>query len=102
MIKAEVHSDDRVFEINFDATDWAKEASKEEIEDLRNCDYCRDYGADAVALYYEDTHKEIGAMFDYISNIRHTRKACGFECEVDEDSFEQWINQNRPELRIKV
>jgi len=97
-VKAEVHSDDRVFEIDFDATDWFCQASDEEIVDLIGCDWGGDYPADAVAQFYEGTNAEIGTLFSYLSSIKNTRKACGFECHVDGATAVEWLRKNKPHL----
>jgi len=49
MIRAEVHSDDYVRQVKFDATKWFESASDQEIINLINCDFGGDYPADSVA-----------------------------------------------------
>jgi hypothetical protein len=98
MIRAECHSDDYVYEVNFDATKWFQEATDQEIRDLAGCEWGGDYPADAVAQYFEDTNAEIGAMFDYLYRVRNQRDAPGFEVHVEEEDATRWLAENRPNL----
>ena len=97
MIHAEVHSDDHVFEISFDASPWFENASDAEITALAECGWGGNYPADRVAKEIP-AHDEIKAMFDYLYRISGTRRACGFECHVTANDAEAWIKTNRPHL----
>jgi len=97
MIKAITHSDDHVYDIEFDMIDWLKIASEEAIQDLRQCEYGGDYAADAIALYFEDFNREIKTMMSYV----RSQTQCGFECHViDTEALEEWIDKNRPNISI--
>ena len=98
MIKAECHSDDRKVEVNFDATQWFKQATEQNIIDLAKCEWRNDYPADEVAIYMADFNTKIKTMFDYIAIVGEF----GFECSVDEDDAKIWIKANLPVLWIKL
>lgn len=97
MIRAETHTDDRTFEIDFDATPWFEQATPQEIVDLLNCDWGGGYAADAVAEFFNGTNQEITNMFHYIYSLKGAD--VGFECHVDEDDAVAWLDQNRPGWR---
>ena len=101
-IIAEVHSDDRVFEVDFDATPWFRQASNDEIIALAEIGWGGDSEADEVAEFCEAGNNEITEMFSYLRRLSGRRNACGSECHVDEDSAMDWIRTNRPELASKI
>ena len=90
-IKAECHSDDRVFEVRFDALPFFLRASDQEIEDLARCGWGGDYPADAVAYFVEDQNPDISAMLGYCQR----RRGLGFEVYVDPARAVTWLRQNR-------
>ena len=51
MIRANVHTDDRLYDVNFDATAWFERASDQEIIELAECGWRDDYPADAVPIH---------------------------------------------------
>lgn len=100
-ITAEAHSDDHIFEADFDATPWFKQATQEEIKELAECDWGGDKPADEVARFCSDHNEELSRMFTYLGLIadRPSKKdECGFECYVDEGSALQWLREYRPEI----
>lgn len=101
MIKAECHSDDRVGEVQFDATPWFAQADDGEILKLASCDWGGDYPSDNVAIFMADHAPKISALFTYL-DARNKISACGFECHVDPDSAMEWISENRPHLREAI
>lgn len=101
-IKAEVHSDDRVFEIPFDAVAWFKQAKPQKIVDLAGCDWGGDYPADAVAEFMEDHVPEIAQMFRYLERIHDTPHSCGFECHVNKVLAVVWLEANRPAVAERI
>jgi hypothetical protein len=88
---AEAHSDDRVYEAEFDATPWFAQASDDEILALAGIEWGGDAEADDVARYFSDLNQEVGTLFDYL-----TRVDVGFECHVNRLSARAWLKQNRP------
>ena len=95
MIKAEAHSDDRVFEVDFDATRWFKQASDEQITALIGCEFGGDYPADEVAVESSNWVYDLQPLFDYLERVD-----CGFECHVDETDARAWLRANRPHLNV--
>lgn len=100
-IKASAHSDDRYHEIEFDAKEWFEQASDEDIKRLIECGFGGDYGADAVAEYFDGKIPEITRMFEHIGSINPlSREMVGFECYVDEFDARQWIGINRKQIEL--
>lgn len=96
-IKAECYSDDRVFEVRFDALPFFQQASDEAILELARCGWGGDRPADEVAYFMEDLHPEIKDMLAYSWRKGHV----GFEVHVDPTFAASWLKQNRPAL-LKV
>jgi len=108
MIQAECHSDDRVVEVEVDATLWAKVAKPDDITNAlvanRNGG---DYGTDDIAIYMSQIDESVRKMFWYIEVVnekggvymgRLKRATCGFECTLDEDALIRWLQKNRPDV----
>ena len=105
MIGATCHSDDRVIEVDFDATKWFEEATDEDILELSDCGWGGDYPADSVAIFMADHNPEIESMFrylEYISQRLSKEDESGFECHVDDADAKAWIKTNRPQLATKL
>ena len=98
-VKAEAHSDDRVFVVSFDAAPWFARAEDEEIEALHACGWHYDSAADVVALHFEDVNEDIRAMLAYTRATSGMRWAVGFECSVNEEDADAWLKRHRPGLR---
>lgn len=98
-VSANCYSDDRVIEVEtFDATPWFEQASDEEILALRRCGFGGDDAADRVAEYAATYDREVQAMFDHNATLPETIEARGFECYVDRNEAEAWIEAFRPSL----
>jgi len=93
MIPANVHSDDFVWAVNFDATPWFEQATFKEIIELINCDWAGNYPADAVALFFEDQNQEIQQLMAYCRKSDN-----GFEVSVGQEEAEQWLKCHRSNL----
>lgn len=101
LIKAECHSDDRVYEVEFDAASWFKKASREEIIALAECGWGNDYPADAVAHFMAEHSEEVADMFGYLERIAEIPSKCdiaGFVCSVNEDDAIGWLINNRRDV----
>ena len=96
-ITAEAHSDDRMFEVPFDATFWFQQASDQEILKLAKCDWGGDYPADHVAEFMADHFPYLASMFKYI-----IRRDTGFECYVTGPEAMAWLKANKPELAKQI
>lgn len=88
---AETHDDNREFEVpEFDCTLWFAQASDAELLALILCGFGGDYGADAVAEFYDGLEPRVTRMFE--------RKRSGFECHVDRQQAMAWLRAHRPLL----
>lgn len=93
-IRARVRSDDYRYECEFDAAPWFEQASEEEIQELADCGWGGDYGADAVALYFEDNNPEIAKLMEYCRSTQDSYSALGFECYVNREAAMEWLVDN--------
>jgi hypothetical protein len=89
-IRAEIHDDDRRFEVNFDARLWFQQASDEELVALRECDFGGDYPADAIGEFFDGLNPLVSELF--------TNKWEGFEVNVNAEDALAWVAANRPEI----
>jgi hypothetical protein len=99
-IRAEVHDDNHIFEVEFDATPYFAQASLEEIVELAQTDWAYDYPADAVALFFEDgPHKidEIEDLMEYTRRTQGRRGAIGFGCSVTSEDVYAWLEAEHPD-----
>lgn len=95
-VPAEAHSDDWAVKVSFDAGAWLVQASDEELVALAREEWCNSYEADAVADFYRE--RETKALFDYLDSQRGEPSAPGFECSLDRQEVEQWLQAERPHL----
>lgn len=96
-VDAEVHSDDRRVEVDFDAAPWFAQASDDDIRFLQADGWGFSETADVVALHFGDSHPRIGFLFEYLDTFSEG-DSIGFECHVDPDSAMAWLKVNRPDL----
>jgi len=96
-IAAECHSDDYIYEVKFDAEEWFKQASADEIGDLILCDWRGDYPADEVALHMQQHDPRISELLTYVQKVGEF-KDMGFEVSVNEDDAIKWLKKHRPEI----
>lgn len=101
MIRAEVHSDDFIYQVKFDATKWFETVTDQEIIDLIECDFGGDYPADYVAQNLAESNSELTDFFAYFDEkpVMLNGDTVGFECHVNGDDAEYWILKNRPHLK---
>jgi len=104
MVQAECHSDDRVIEVDFDATPWFVHASHKELIELARCGFGGDYPADEVAIWMSEEKDDIAEMFTYIRlvNKKRIKNMIGFECYVNRDQALEWIAKNIPTIYKRV
>jgi hypothetical protein len=95
-VTARVWTDDKVFDIEFNAVEWLKQATNSGISDLYMCGFGRDYPADKVAHFMADRNIEIASMFQYLEILKGTK--IGFEVEIDAEQMLQWLKVNKPKL----
>jgi hypothetical protein len=106
-ITARAHSDDYVFEVEFDAEPWFRRADDQDVLLLAAEGWGGNYKSDEVALDARDEtgHEGLVRLFDYLELIRDLpskKDACGFECHVDEDEALCWLREFRPDLWSRV
>lgn len=101
-VPAEVHSDDRIIEVEFDASEWLAQASEQEIMDLAECGWGGEEAADVVAEYFQKKNPDIDKLFDYLHLVKDKKNAPGFECHVDEDEAIYWLVNKRPAIGLKL
>lgn len=96
-IEAEVHSDDNLHKVRFDATEYVAQASLEELIEMAQAEWAYDLPLDRVALFYEDKIPKISVLLDYCRKSRDTGNQIGFECSIsDEKKLMQWLQIKRP------
>lgn len=103
MIEATAYSDDRLYEVDFDATPWFDSADGNAILRLAACGWRGDYPADQVV--YDTIDYGIGEASDKLKEMMGyvaRKKDMGFECEVDKQQALDWLQSNRPRLAISI
>ena len=102
-IKAKAHSDDRVYEVDFDAEPYFRNANAEAILQLAKCGWGGDYPADNVVLYVAEKslNDNVVAMFGYLERKNKTADV-GFECRVDRESAMRWLKDRMPLLHAAI
>jgi hypothetical protein len=93
-IRAEAHTDDRVYEVSFDATAYFAQASDASWRDIHKCGWGGYFPADCVAEFMVSQNKDLAALFDY--NARARKR--GFECNVEPNEAMSWLQVHRPVL----
>jgi hypothetical protein len=102
-IKAEIHTDCRTAEANFDATHWFQQASDNEILDLADCGWGGGLAADDVAEYYNDRKSDLGVEEVFTAlHILRRKQNIGFECNVDGEDALAWLKEHRPWLHAII
>ena len=102
-ISAHAYSDDKLYEVTFNAAPWFAEADDEEILSLARCEWGGDYPADAVVHGMIDSFDsedvaQLSSMMDYVTRKKDT----GFECHVDEKDALAWLHMHRPALAEQI
>lgn len=97
VIPAEVHSDDQIVQVEFDAESWFAHASDDQIKSLAYINFGGGEPADVVAEHLEHQNAEIAALFSYLA-IKAGKNDIGFECYVDPTYAMAWIEEHRPHL----
>lgn len=100
-IRAEAHSDDRVFEVSLNAVPWFQQASEQEVLNLARCGWGGGEASDLVVESFIGKDVQVDEMFGYLHLIRDSREKkdqCGFECTVNKEDALSWLARNRPTL----
>lgn len=107
-INAEVHSDDHVYEVDFNALPWLIQASNDEILALAEIDWGGDSEADEVAIFIDDRKldAEVCSLFAYLDMLRTNKsmfgEEIGFEVSVDSKFAMQYCRAFRYPLFVKL
>ena len=103
-IPAQFWTDDRAYELDFDAGLWILQAEESELLSLLACGFGRDYPADAVAYWTAENgvapdRESLGSAFLYLDASNRApgkRDRLGFEVEVSAEPFVAWLQKSRP------
>lgn len=98
VVMAQIYSDDRLVNLDWDIVPWLKTASKSALIALANSGWENDYPADAVALGMEDSVPDIAALLAYCRKSQSKRDSIGFEVSVDDCAALNWLRLNRPDV----
>jgi hypothetical protein len=101
-ISAEVHSDDHMVEVTFDAIPWFEYVRAEDIVALANCGWGDDYPADMVATYMAEHSGNVRRLFQYLAVIADGPTSVGFKCRVDGEQAMAWLAANRREVHEAI
>lgn len=96
-ISAEIHSDDRRVQAEFDALPWFETATESQVLALRKGDWCCSMHADRVATEHPDPAKHIARVLDYCETITESGHTMGFEVWVVPAEAVRWLKANRTE-----
>ena len=95
LVRAEIHSDDRVFEVSFEASSWFVGASAGDILTLAQEEWGRCEEADAIGRRFE-SNPRVATLFKYIqAKSAGSRDTMGFEVTVNEIDAMVWLRQQR-------
>lgn len=99
-VSAEVHSDDRVFEAEFNAAAYLAQVGDDTIRDLAADGWGGGYASDYVAMFMADRNPRVAAVFEYLERFNHDRikDGIGYECHVNEEEALAWLKANRRPL----
>lgn len=102
-VPASGHSDDWVYDIEFDATRWFEQASDDELRALHGKAFCNAEAADVVLLFFENTGADVRQLLEYCRRTQaNGADGVGFECIVDREAAMAWIAARRPALHATL
>jgi hypothetical protein len=107
-IAAEIHSDNRLYEVRFEAVQWFKKASDQDILDIAEVDWGNkktNWGCQStaeIALSAKKKNPEIAVLLEYTSQTQDTWCPQGYECTVDGDDAMAWLKVKRPALHARI
>lgn len=102
LIEAKAYSDDRLYEVEFDAAPWFKDASADAIITLANNGWGDCETADDIALRIEDANPAVQSMLNYCRATQRSRRSVGFVCRVDPEQAMQWLKSNRKSIWARI
>jgi hypothetical protein len=94
---ATAHTDDWVFKVDFDASNWLRLAPIEAIVALAKCGWGGDYAADRVAEDYvdQDTSGRMERLLAHTLESQETANPVGFECRINKDRALAFLARER-------
>lgn len=102
-IRADCHSDDRVYSAAFNALPWFEQADERYILKLAREDWCDGYAADDVGIFMADLVPDVQKMFDYLEHYnRLDKEHIGWTCAVNKGDALAWLKSHRPQLYPRV
>lgn len=105
-VQARFWTDDREFEVEFDARAYLEQASDEQLCAIIDVGYGGDYATDAIAEFMLDRglNQDITEAFEYLNVLNRSRRreSTGFECKVDPTQFLTWMDANRQPTLAKL
>lgn len=102
-VKAEFWTDDRAFEVEFDAQLYLLSASDKALTAIMEVGYVGDSCTDAIAEYAAQKcqNDELTEAFAYLGAMQKSKHKDppGFECKIDRDDYLRWMDaHSRPLL----
>ena len=101
VIPANVHTDDFVLQVPFDARDWFLQASKDQIVALAAINWTGNRAADEVAEFARLLNPAVDRVFAYLRLTNHDKNGndmVGFEVFVEAIAALEWLKQERPDV----
>jgi hypothetical protein len=92
-VRSEIHTDGYEYETQFDAEPWFRQASDQQIREIRDIDWRGDYPADDVAWWMRNKDPEVDLVLIAVED-----EGLGFEVAIDPADAERWVRHHRPHL----
>ncbi len=99
VIPSEIHTDDHVVQVQFDALPFFQKADDGQIAELASIDWRGDYAADRVALEIAGSEASVAHLFEYLRVLNENNTGndmVGFEVSIDGPGALAWLQENRP------
>lgn len=93
-VDATFWTDDRRFEVSFDAQAFFQSATDKELLAVAEIGFSGDYATDAVAEFFSKSNEELQEAFTYLGVLPSTYD-CGFECSVDSEGYYHWMAEHK-------
>lgn len=105
-IAARFWTDDRTFEVVFDARPWLEQADERALSAVVNTGFASDACVDDVALWTEQQglSVDLSEAMAYVSAVQRSRSGrnFGFECALDARDVLCWLAHYRPGLLARL
>lgn len=105
-VKAKFWTDDRVFEVEFDARPYLVNAPDKALTAILEVGFVGDQSTDWVAEYVAEKglNVELSEAFTYLGAMRKAKRKdpIGFECEVDREGYLLWMHSHRRPLLARM